>query len=167
MYFQGIISLSGIFWVWDFFFSKCIWILKINLENEWHGSLKAKRTKQKVVFGMRHFTSMHTYLIQIKDQFLILFLKMKSSKQYWYTLKLSRIGCCVFFFFFRVWNVRYNHSHDQLILTGSSDSRVILSNMVSISSEPFGHMVDDDELSDQEDQHQEEKYEVSWVSCRC
>ncbi|XP_049674946.1 EARP and GARP complex-interacting protein 1 isoform X5 [Accipiter gentilis] len=57
----------------------------------------------------------------------------------------------------RVWNVRYNHSHDQLILTGSSDSRVILSNMVSISSEPFGHMVDDDELSDQEDQHQEEK----------
>ncbi|NXS51838.1 EIPR1 protein, partial [Brachypteracias leptosomus] len=56
-----------------------------------------------------------------------------------------------------VWNVRYNHSHDQLILTGSSDSRVILSNMVSISSEPFGHMVDDDELSDQEDQHQEEK----------
>ncbi|KAK4824391.1 hypothetical protein QYF61_014051 [Mycteria americana] len=59
-----------------------------------------------------------------------------------------------------VWNVRYNHSHDQLILTGSSDSRVILSNMVSISSEPFGHMVDDDELSDQEDQHQEEKYEV-------
>ncbi|RLW12303.1 hypothetical protein DV515_00000740 [Chloebia gouldiae] len=56
-----------------------------------------------------------------------------------------------------VWNVRYNHSHDQLILTGSSDSRVILSNMVSISSEPFGHMVDDDELSDQEDQHQEDK----------
>uniref|UniRef100_A0A8B9NET2 EARP complex and GARP complex interacting protein 1 n=1 Tax=Accipiter nisus TaxID=211598 RepID=A0A8B9NET2_9AVES len=73
-----------------------------------------------------------------------------------------------------VWNVRYNHSHDQLILTGSSDSRVILSNMVSISSEPFGHMVDDDELSDQEDQHQEEKYEgmvvpptspkVHWIS---
>ncbi|XP_077009190.1 EARP and GARP complex-interacting protein 1 isoform X5 [Tamandua tetradactyla] len=56
-----------------------------------------------------------------------------------------------------VWNVRYNHSHDQLILTGSSDSRVILSNMVSISSEPFGHLVDDDDLSDQEEHHQEEK----------
>uniref|UniRef100_A0A8C9MC77 EARP complex and GARP complex interacting protein 1 n=1 Tax=Panthera tigris altaica TaxID=74533 RepID=A0A8C9MC77_PANTA len=42
----------------------------------------------------------------------------------------------------RVWSVRYNHSHDQLVLTGSSDSRVILSNMVSISSEPFGHLVD-------------------------
>lgn len=71
------------------------------------------------------------------------------------------VSCYLCFNFFRVWNVRYNHSHDQLILTGSSDSRVILSNMVSISSEPFGHMVDDDELSDQEDQHQEEKYEVS------
>ncbi|XP_030776987.1 EARP and GARP complex-interacting protein 1 isoform X1 [Rhinopithecus roxellana] len=56
-----------------------------------------------------------------------------------------------------VWNVRYNHSHDQLVLTGSSDSRVILSNMVSISSEPFGHLVDDDDISDQEDHRSEEK----------
>ncbi|KAG8124226.1 hypothetical protein E2320_019516 [Naja naja] len=56
-----------------------------------------------------------------------------------------------------VWNVRYNHSHDQLVLTGSSDSRVILSNMVSISSEPFGHLVDDDEFSDQEDRQQDDK----------
>lgn len=57
----------------------------------------------------------------------------------------------------RVWNVRYNHSHDQLVLTGSSDSRVILSNMVSISSEPFGHLVDDDDLSDQEERRPEDK----------
>ena len=57
----------------------------------------------------------------------------------------------------RVWSVRYNHSHDQLVLTGSSDSRVILSNMVSISSEPFGHLVDDDDLSDQEERRPEEK----------
>ncbi|XP_057414400.1 EARP and GARP complex-interacting protein 1 isoform X2 [Balaenoptera acutorostrata] len=56
-----------------------------------------------------------------------------------------------------VWSVRYNHSHDQLVLTGSSDSRVILSNMVSISSEPFGHLVDDDDLSDQEERRPEEK----------
>ncbi|KAK2489970.1 hypothetical protein MC885_006069 [Smutsia gigantea] len=56
-----------------------------------------------------------------------------------------------------VWNVRYNHSHDQLVLTGSSDSRVILSNMVSISSEPLGHLVDDDDLSDQEERRPEEK----------
>lgn len=56
-----------------------------------------------------------------------------------------------------VWNVRYNHSHDQLVLTGSSDSRVILSNMVSISSEPFGHLVDEDDLSDQEERRPEDK----------
>uniref|UniRef100_A0A4X1UK38 EARP and GARP complex-interacting protein 1 n=1 Tax=Sus scrofa TaxID=9823 RepID=A0A4X1UK38_PIG len=56
-----------------------------------------------------------------------------------------------------VWNVRYNHSHDQLVLTASSDSRVILSNMASISSEPFGHLVDDDDLSDQEERRPEEK----------
>nr|XP_013002698.1 EARP-interacting protein isoform X1 [Cavia porcellus] len=56
-----------------------------------------------------------------------------------------------------VWSVRYNHSHDQLVLTGSSDSRVILSNMVSISSEPFGHLVDDDDVSDPEEHHSEEK----------
>ncbi|MBN3281128.1 EIPR1 protein, partial [Polyodon spathula] len=58
-----------------------------------------------------------------------------------------------------VWSVRYNNSHDQLVLTGSSDSRVILSNMVSISSEPFGHLVDEDELSDQEDNHQDKRKE--------
>lgn len=63
------------------------------------------------------------------------------------------------FFAFRVWSVRYNHSHDQLVLTGSSDSRLILSNMVSISSEPFGHLVDDDDLSDTEETQQEDKYE--------
>ncbi|XP_075057603.1 EARP and GARP complex-interacting protein 1 isoform X3 [Mixophyes fleayi] len=56
-----------------------------------------------------------------------------------------------------VWSVRYNHSHDQLVLTGSSDSRVILSNMVSISSEPFGHLVDEEDLSDQEDNQHDEK----------
>lgn len=64
------------------------------------------------------------------------------------------------FFFFeipRVWSVRYNHSHDQLVLTASSDSRLILSNMVSISSEPFGHLVDEDELSEGEDNYQEDK----------
>uniref|UniRef100_A0A673UYZ6 EARP and GARP complex-interacting protein 1 n=1 Tax=Suricata suricatta TaxID=37032 RepID=A0A673UYZ6_SURSU len=82
-----------------------------------------------------------------------------------------------------VWNVRYNHSHDQLVLTGSSDSRVILSNMVSISSEPFGHLVDDEDLSDQEecrpeksqeppqdsviatyDEHEDSVYAVDWSS---
>ena len=48
-------------------------------------------------------------------------------------------------FHFRVWSVRYNHFHDQLVLTSSSDSRVILNNIVSLSSEPFGHLDDEDE----------------------
>lgn len=41
--------------------------------------------------------------------------------------------------------MRYNHFHDQLLLTSSSDSRVILSNIVSLSSEPFGHLDEEDE----------------------
>lgn len=71
--------------------------------------------------------------------------------------KVLRAGLLTHMFGCRVWSVRYNHSHDQLVLTASSDSRLILSNMVSISSEPFGHLVDDDELSEGEDNHQDEK----------
>jgi len=51
-----------------------------------------------------------------------------------------------------VWNVRYNHFHDQLVLTSSSDSRVILNNAMSISSEPFGHQMDDDDEEDAENE---------------
>lgn len=42
-----------------------------------------------------------------------------------------------------VWSVRYNQFHDQLVLTSSSDSRVILTNTSSISSEPCGHVDED------------------------
>lgn len=51
-----------------------------------------------------------------------------------------------------VWNIRINRFHDQLVLTSSSDSRVILSSVASISSEPFGHMisVEDDSLQNAE-----------------
>ncbi|GLH09647.1 Probable histone-binding protein Caf1 [Gryllus bimaculatus] len=38
-----------------------------------------------------------------------------------------------------VWQIRFNHFHDQLILTSSSDSRVILTSMASISSEPYSN----------------------------
>lgn len=48
----------------------------------------------------------------------------------------------------RVWSVRYNHFHDQLVLTSSSDSRVILNNVVTLSSEPFGHLVEKEEESE-------------------
>jgi len=53
----------------------------------------------------------------------------------------------------RVWTVRYNHFHDQLVLTSSSDSRVILSNVASISSEPYGHLLDDEPEDDNEDDY--------------
>ena len=48
----------------------------------------------------------------------------------------------------RIWSIRYNQFHDQLLLTSSSDSRVILTNLTSISSEPYGHLVDDDDDGD-------------------
>ena len=54
---------------------------------------------------------------------------------------------CHFFFLFdwdavcfRVWSVRYNPSHDQLLLTALSDTSVILSNIVSVAPQPFGHL---------------------------
>ena len=48
-----------------------------------------------------------------------------------------------------IWSIEYNDFHDQLVLTSSSDSRVMLTNVASISSEPFGCSVEDDD-SDQE-----------------
>ena len=60
----------------------------------------------------------------------------------------------------RVWTVRYNHFHDQLVLTSSSDSRVILNNLASISSEPYGHLIDD-ELEDDDDDDNKDKKSVN------
>ncbi|KAG1682467.1 EARP-interacting [Nymphon striatum] len=74
-----------------------------------------------------------------------------------------------------VWKVRYNHFHDQLILTSSSDSRVILSNIASLSSEPFGHLIDDENEDDESrknvpedgvisryEEHEDSVYAVEW-----
>lgn len=47
-----------------------------------------------------------------------------------------------------IWAVKYNNFHDQLLLTSSSDSRVMLHNASSVSSEPAGnsgHSDDDDD----------------------
>ena len=44
-----------------------------------------------------------------------------------------------------IWSLRYNQFHDQLILTSSSDGQVVLSCMTSISSEPLGHLIDEDD----------------------
>ena len=50
-------------------------------------------------------------------------------------------------FLLRVWSVSYNHFHDQLVLSSSSDSRVMLFKIMSISSEPFGQY---EEIEDEE-----------------
>ncbi|XP_076664921.1 EARP and GARP complex-interacting protein 1 [Andrena cerasifolii] len=80
-----------------------------------------------------------------------------------------------------VWNIRINRFHDQLVLTSSSDSRVILCSVASISSEPFGHIVppeDDctqndytckkDKLEDgvvgRYEEHEDSVYAVEWSS---
>jgi hypothetical protein len=36
--------------------------------------------------------------------------------------------------------VRYNHFHDQLVLSAGSDSHVVLSSVVSLSSDPYGQL---------------------------
>ena len=53
--------------------------------------------------------------------------------------------------------MRYNHFHDQLVLTSSSDSRVMLNNVASISSEPYGHLLDDEPDDDNEDDSNDKK----------
>ncbi|ESO92508.1 hypothetical protein LOTGIDRAFT_206565 [Lottia gigantea] len=55
-----------------------------------------------------------------------------------------------------VWSVRYNHFHDQLVLTSSSDSRVILNNISSLSSEPFGDLAEKDDEDDDDSVHDDE-----------
>ena len=69
------------------------------------------------------------------------------------------------FLFNRIWSIRFNHFHDQLVLSSSSDSRVILTNTTSISSEPFGHLAEEDEPAEGEgleygDEDNREKYGV-------
>ena len=44
-----------------------------------------------------------------------------------------------------IWSVRYNLYHDQLILTCSSDCRVILSRVSNFASQPFGHLLETDD----------------------
>ncbi|XP_045157932.2 EARP and GARP complex-interacting protein 1-like isoform X1 [Mercenaria mercenaria] len=59
-----------------------------------------------------------------------------------------------------VWSVRYNRFHDQLVLSSSSDSRVILNNIVSLSSEPYGNLIENDE-DDDDDADDRESREAS------
>ncbi|XP_034243168.1 EARP-interacting protein homolog isoform X2 [Thrips palmi] len=73
-----------------------------------------------------------------------------------------------------VWAVRYNHFHDQLVLTSSSDARLVLTSVASISSEPDGHLgAPEDEVDSKNgrladgilatyDQHEDSVYSVEW-----
>ncbi|KOX76307.1 Protein TSSC1 [Melipona quadrifasciata] len=80
-----------------------------------------------------------------------------------------------------VWSIRINRFHDQLVLTSSSDSRVILCSIASISSEPFGHIVTPEDDCAQNDynckknkledgvvgryeEHEDSVYAVEWSS---
>ncbi len=56
-----------------------------------------------------------------------------------------------FTFYGRVWQVRYNVFHDQLVLTAGSDARVVLTSAASLSSEPFGKLMSDDKDNDEGD----------------
>lgn len=42
----------------------------------------------------------------------------------------------------RVWSVQFNMFHDQLVLSGSSDSQVMLTRVASIASEPLQHLLE-------------------------
>nr|CAD7401515.1 unnamed protein product [Timema cristinae]CAD7425488.1 unnamed protein product [Timema monikensis] len=76
----------------------------------------------------------------------------------------------------RVWSIRYNHFHDQLVLTSSSDSQVILTSVASISSEPLTNILDSDENQKEQkdkledgvlatyDEHEDSVYSVEWSS---
>lgn len=73
-----------------------------------------------------------------------------------------------------VWSVRYNSFHDQLFLSSGSDSRVVLSSLATLSSEPYGHIVDEEEeregmgLEDGQIQvwtdHEDSVYTAEWSS---
>ncbi|XP_037084923.1 EARP and GARP complex-interacting protein 1-like [Pollicipes pollicipes] len=76
-----------------------------------------------------------------------------------------------------VWTVRFNHFHDQLVLTSSSDWRVLLTSAASLSSEPFGHLLEEDEdepsqsrarLEDGQlcrcEEHEDSVYAAEWSS---
>ncbi len=75
-----------------------------------------------------------------------------------------------------VWSVRFNHFHDQLVLSSSSDSHVALSCLASISSEPYGQLDDEDDEEKQQspvledgllrrfEDHEESVYACAWSS---
>jgi WD40 repeat protein len=69
-------------------------------------------------------------------------LKILNDHSHWYVhhvFIIFKIGYLIYQYLIisRVWGVRYNPFHDQLLLTCSSDNRVVLNSIPSISSEPY------------------------------
>lgn len=62
-----------------------------------------------------------------------------------------------------IWSIKYNNFHDQLLLTSSSDSRVMLHNASSVSSEPAGHSSHSDD-DDDDDVDLDDSFEASHKS---
>lgn len=72
-----------------------------------------------------------------------------------------------------VWSVRFNPHYDQLVLTSSSDSQVVLTRLASIASEPVKVGEEDDTVVYQPqkdmviqkyDEHEDSVYSVEWSS---
>ena len=71
-----------------------------------------------------------------------------------------------------VWSVRYNTYHDQLVLSAGSDSKVVLSSIASLSSEPYGALVEEEAERAQLDdgvisvgmEHEDSVYTAEWSS---
>jgi len=68
-----------------------------------------------------------------------------------------------------VWNVKYNPVHDQLFLSSGGDGRVYLHSVTSISSEPFGSLIENEVESKVEDgvilkleEHDDAVYSCEW-----
>ncbi len=70
-------------------------------------------------------------------------LATRQDHSHWYSIQ-GYVYSLLTFDPCRVWTVQYNLFHDQLVLSGSSDSRVVLTRMASIASEPL-HALDDED----------------------
>ena len=63
--------------------------------------------------------------------------------------------------------MRYNQYHDQLVLSSSSDGHVVLASMASISSEPHGHLIEEEDDLDGSDGRGEYDVENLKLIRRC
>ena len=81
-----------------------------------------------------------------------------------------------------VWAVRYNSYHDQLLLTAGSDSRLVLTSLASLSSEPYGAIVEEETRPQLEDGVMQvlshtlhrsspgpsrQSWKIQFLNCRC